>query len=103
MAAAPVTAAERVTRALDGDVVNRCYAASEALYHLEPGRYTPVVLRLSATLTHWWLRDRATGEVVDLTAAQFPEPVDYGAGRGCGFLTLQPSRAARELIRSTVS
>lgn len=98
-----MTARERVTRALAGDVVNRCYAASEALWHLEPGRYKPVVLRLSATLTHWWLVDRASGEVVDLTAAQFPSPVDYSAGRGCGFLTLTPSRAARELIRESVS
>lgn len=98
-----MTAAERVTRALAGDVAGRCYAASEALYHLEPGRYKPVVLRLSASLTHWWLEDRATGDVVDLTAAQFDEPVDYAAGRGCGFLTLAPSRAARELIAQTVA
>ena len=98
-----MTAADRVVRALDGDVVNQCYAASEALWHLEPGRYKPVVLRLSPSLTHWWLEDRATGDVVDLTAAQFPEPVDYDAGRGCGFLTLAPSRAARELIRRCVA
>lgn len=93
---------DRVSEALGGVVAMRCYAASEALYHLEPGRYKPCVVRLSETLTHWWLEDRRTGEVVDLTAAQFEGPVDYERGRGCGFLTARPSKAAREIIRRVV-
>lgn len=48
--------------------------------------------------THWFLRHRASGMVVDPTADQFSIPVDYQSGRGCGFLTAAPSRRAAILM-----
>ena len=86
-----------------------CYAASEALFHLLGGSasgWVPQVVGhqswpegLGPGGTHWYLKNRRTGEVLDPTAEQFlPLSVPYGAGRGCGFLTAGPSRRARVII-----
>ena len=79
-----------------------CAVASEALYHLLGGKaagLTPVVLRIWDG-THWWLRDRS-GNVIDLTAQQFGDPVPYHLGRGCGFPTpgAGPSKGAALVMR----
>jgi hypothetical protein len=76
-----------------------CYIVSEALYHLLGGRgsgYKPMIVKVRG-ITHWWLVDDR-GTVIDGTAEQFSEPVDYSKGKGCGFLTLQPSKRAQVLI-----
>lgn len=75
-----------------------CYIASEALFHLRPGKYTPKNLKHEGT-QHWWLVEKETGRVVDLTASQFETPVPYKKGVGRGFLTNQPSKRAIEIIR----
>lgn len=82
-----------------------CYHAAEALWHLLGGaesEWTPHVYREEDGVTHWWLRHRKTGEIADPTAEQYrlvgDEP-PYARGKGCGFLTKQPSRRAGEIIR----
>lgn len=85
-----------------------CYAASEAAYHMLGGAdagWVPCILTsagwpegLRSGQTHWFLRHRETGRVVDPTEEQFSVPVDHSAGRGCGFLTSKPSRRAAILI-----
>jgi hypothetical protein len=82
-----------------------CYAASEAFLHLarrEGIELVPQVGRVRG-MTHWWLRDEAGGRIIDPTAAQFKSAAlrerFYKAGRGCGFLTRQPSRRAQALLR----
>lgn len=77
-----------------------CYAASEALYHLLGGReagLVPVVLRHEEG-PHWFLR-ADDGSILDPTADQFATPPDHAAGKGCGFLTRDPSRRAAEILR----
>lgn len=77
-----------------------CYAASEALYHLLGGReagLVPMVLRHEGG-PHWFLRT-AHGAFLDPTSDQFTTPPDHAAGKGCGFLTRQPSRRAQEILR----
>lgn len=77
-----------------------CYAASEALYHLLGGKAAglkPKTIRHEGG-AHWWLED-ADGRVIDVTAAQFETPVPYADGRGCGFLTREPSRRAATIMQ----
>jgi hypothetical protein len=78
-----------------------CYVAAECLYHLLGGKaagYQPQVGRDAEGGTHWWLT--GPGGIIDPTAAQYTarglEP-PYAQGRGCGFLTREPSRRARLL------
>jgi hypothetical protein len=79
-----------------------CYAASEALWYLlgDQRDWTPHVAR-DEDVTHWWLRHRHSGEILDPTAEQYTNHgvcPPYNEGRGCGFLTPQPSKRAREII-----
>jgi hypothetical protein len=78
-----------------------CYVASQVLYHLAGGRASG--LKPCGTkhegAQHWWLQD-ASGQVIDLTSAQFKAPVPYHLGRGRGFLTGdRPDRRARAVLR----
>lgn len=79
-------------------MTGHCYVASEAYWHAV-GRaqgFVPQVLS-GEGWTHWWLA-HPDGRVVDITAEQFPTGVDYEAGKGCGFLTRQPSQRAQKVL-----
>lgn len=81
-------------------LAGHCYVASEALYHMmggPDGDWVPQVIRHEND-THWYLKHRESGEILDPTAGQFKTPVPYEKGRGSGFLTRQPSKRAQELI-----
>lgn len=80
-----------------------CYVATEALYHILGGVHSPwrpQVMRFKGN-THWFLKHKETCQVLDPSRLQFEgeEQPDYSQGRGCGFLTRQPSKRARSLIR----
>ena len=81
-----------------------CYATSEALYHLLGGKaagWTPMTMKMNGG-SHWFLR-HASGIILDATAAQFRgQHVPYETARGKGFLTKNPSRRARLLMRDLV-
>lgn len=80
-------------------VAGHCYVASEAAFHVLGGRgggWKPETVTHEGAV-HWYLR-HATGQVLDVTAAQFTAPPDYTQGRGRAFLTRRPSRRARELL-----
>jgi hypothetical protein len=81
-----------------------CYAASEALYHKLGGKnkgYKPVRGKDEKGITHWWLLDK-DGNILDPTSEQYTskglEP-PYENGRPAGFLTREPSKRAREILR----
>ena len=82
-----------------------CYVASEALYHLLGGKsagWLPCVMQFGSD-THWFLRHKPTGLVLDPTVAQFGgRTPDYTKGRGTGFLTREPSKRAGELMNNIV-
>lgn len=81
-------------------LAGHCYVASEALYHLNGGKeagFKSKCIRHEGT-THWWIED-SEGIIYDITASQFEAPVPYHLGRACGFLTKEPSKRAKELIR----
>jgi hypothetical protein len=86
-----------------------CYVASEALYHLgaRDAGFTPRVASCISPegkrVTHWWL-ENVNGSRFDPTWSQFDLDTLrtlYAVGRGCGFLTVEPSKRARTLIRRT--
>ncbi|MDW9481172.1 hypothetical protein GOB57_21230 [Sinorhizobium meliloti] len=85
-----------------------CYAAAEAIFHMVGGRakgWLPCVMShatwgegLDPGETHWFIRHKRTGEILDPTAPQFDLPVPYHRSKGCGFLTREPSHRARVII-----
>ena len=95
-----------------------CYYSTEALFHILGGRRagwkamrvtctkyntSGGVIDPGCTETHWFLLHES-GLIVDPSRRQFrarnwwAEP-DYSRARGSGFLTKQPSRRARDLMR----
>ena len=87
-------------RGQENPLAGHCYVASEALYHLTGGPvgpWKPMHIR-HAGVGHWYLQHRETGEVLDVTAAQFEDPIDYAQGRGRGFMTSKPSARTRTLL-----
>lgn len=80
-------------------VAGHCYVASEALYHRLGGKgagWTPQSIRHEGG-PHWYLKNQ-DGTVLDATADQFCTPVPYEQGRGCGFLTRQPSARTQQVL-----
>jgi hypothetical protein len=78
-----------------------CYVASEVIYHVLGGKKVglkPMNVKHNG-VSHWFLIVRHTGDVIDPTAEQFDEPVNYENARGRGFLTKQPSKRALEVIK----
>lgn len=99
----------RIARRKRCALSGHCYAASEALYHMMGGSeagWIPQVLTheswpegLSKGQTHWFIRNRLTGAILDATSEQFlPLAPRHSAGKGSGFLTRHPSRRASILI-----
>lgn len=83
-----------------GKNAGHCYVASQTLWHALGGKrsgYTPQVGPAPGGGSHWWLRHKKTGQILDPTADQFPS-YDYSKGRGIGFLTKQPSKRAQTLL-----
>ena len=81
-----------------------CYVTSEALYHLLGGKaagWKPMRMPVDGE-SHWFLQ-HSSGLILDATAKQFGrhKPA-YSQARGNGFLTLGPSRRARELMTKLV-
>lgn len=77
-----------------------CYVASEAAYYLLGGKesgWKPCYIK-HLSVSHWYLKHES-GAILDLTKEQFQTPVDYEKGRGTGFLTKEPSKRARTLLK----
>ncbi|WP_327210983.1 hypothetical protein [Rhizobium leguminosarum] len=99
----------RIARRRRCPVTGHCYAASEAIFHMLGGAdqgWVPQVLShrtwpegLRKGQTHWFLKNRLTGAVIDAASAQFvPLVPKHDGGVGSGFLTRSPSRRAAEII-----
>lgn len=92
------------------EMTGHCYVASEVFYHLY-GKYhgfEPKVVSnkhiekdISKQWTHWYLQNRQTLEIIDLTATQFSKTcLDFCYTNGVfkGFLTKEPSRRSQFVI-----
>jgi len=88
---------KRPWKPVDGNpLAGHCYIVCEALRAVY-GDLKPCVIRHHGG-THWFLKNNK-GKVIDPTAEQFADSVPYDQGKGCGFLTREPSKRARELLR----
>ena|SRR5271157_92648 len=78
-----------------------CYVATEALYYLmsEEDRiiFKPAILKVNND-THWFLKNKLTGEIIDITKNQFEFELDYVKSKNKFFLTNKPSKRAQILI-----
>ena len=94
--------------AQDNRYAGHCYIASESLYHLVGGKNTgwiPCFLNnkkwpdeLNKGETHWFIKNRETGEILDPTSKQFKKDIPYHKAIGCGFLTKKASNRAQIII-----
>ncbi len=76
-----------------------CYVVAEVVYHyLAPKGSRPYVMKTSENETHWFIKDRE-GRVIDLTADQFDEPVDYTKGKPQNFQTRDISKRGKMLAQ----
>ena len=80
-----------------------CYIASEAIFHNFGGKekWAAYTGRDHNNGTHWWLKNKETGEIIDPTKEQYTSlniPPPYDKGRPCAFLTKEPSQRAKKLI-----
>jgi len=78
-------------------LAGHCYIASETLAHLLGPDWKPCFIRHEGS-PHWFLRNRRTGRVLDVTAEQFKTPVPYEKAIGKGFLTKKPSARAQVVL-----
>ena len=78
-----------------------CYVATEAYYHLLPNdeqkNYIPSTLKIN-NITHWFLKNKKTNEIIDITKDQFNFKLDYTSSINKGFLTKKPSKRTLKLI-----
>lgn len=77
-----------------------CYVASEALYHAMGGKAAglkPMYVKHEGS-PHWFLKTK-DGKIIDPTADQFKTPVPYHEAKGKGFLTKEPSKRARVVLK----
>lgn len=87
----------------DDPMFGHCYVATEALFHLLPDRenYCACRGRDDWGIVHWWLVNRTTNEIYDVTADQYlSKGLDppYVRGKRSGFLTKDPSKRCRILL-----
>jgi hypothetical protein len=82
-----------------------CYVAAEAMYHLLGKEdWKPCMASYEdegGKTSHWWLAHKTTGRIVDPTHEQFTElgkVPPHHLGKGCGFLTQQPSKRAQRIL-----
>jgi len=80
-----------------------CYIASEAVFHTFGGKdkWSAWTGRDHNNGTHWWLKNKETGEIIDPTSQQYTSiglTPPYQNGRPCAFLTKLPSARAQKLM-----
>jgi hypothetical protein len=82
-----------------------CYATSEALYHILGGKkagWQPMFIpgKLNGGISHWYLRHKETGIILDASRLQFKRvsKIPYDLGKSCGFLTKTPSKRAKDMM-----
>ena len=87
-------------RGNNNNLYGHCYVATEAYYHLmdeDQKDYNPAYIKIK-DITHWFLKNGKTDEIIDITARQFNFTIDYSNAKFCDFLSKEPSKRAKILI-----
>lgn len=78
-----------------------CYIVTEAIYYLlddeDRKDYVPSTLKIN-NVTHWFLKNKKTNEVIDATKEQFNFNLNYDVSRNRFFLTNKPSKRTLILL-----
>jgi hypothetical protein len=86
----------------DNPLFGHCYVATEVLFHLMGSKEVkPCCGKDEKGIVHWWLQYKKSGKKIDVTSQQyFSQGTNppYEVGKGCGFLTKQPSKRASIVI-----
>ena len=81
----------------DRPATGYCYVVAEVVYHyLAPKGSKPYVMKTDINETHWFIKD-PSGKVIDLTADQFDESIDYAKAKPKNLLTRQISKRGKIL------
>ena len=86
-------------------LAGHCYVASEAAWHLLGGMdsdWRPQYMRHEG-VSHWFLLNKSTGSIIDLTVWQFANFPDHSKAVGKGFLTKEPSKRAQRVIQGVMN
>jgi hypothetical protein len=87
-------------RDLSGDpLYGHCYVGCEVYYHLrgkEQG-YVPYCMRIVGNVTHWFLKHRTTGSIIDIIKPHLP--YEYTKGYHVPFLSVNPSKRAQVIFK----
>lgn len=77
-----------------------CYRFTECAYRAgkQPAGYE-TIRKKDPNGSHYYFRHAETGEILDLTAAQFNEPYDYDGGKRTAFMP-QLSKGAKRLAEA---
>ena len=75
-----------------------CYVASECYYHLSEEDLHVYQIHHEGS-SHWFLKNTKTSKVIDITAKQFKTKVPYEKAKRRFFLTNEPSKRAKILIK----
>jgi hypothetical protein len=80
-----------------------CYVASEALFYLLESRedYCACRGRDERGIVHWWLVNKTTNQIHDVTADQYLSKglvPPYELGKRSGFLTKAPSKRCKIVL-----
>lgn len=74
-----------------------CYVVAEVVYHyLAPDGSHPFRMETGEGKSHWFIKD-SEGNIIDLTADQFDEPIDYSQAKPANFRTKHISKRGRVL------
>lgn len=77
--------------------IGYCYVVAEVVYHyLAPKGSRPYVMKIGENEKHWFIKT-SEGGVIDLTADQFDEPIDYTQGKSQNFQTKEISKRGKML------
>jgi uncharacterized protein (DUF362 family) len=74
-----------------------CYVVAEVVYHyIAPNGSKPYVINFGNGYTHWFVKDN-NEKIIDLTADQFDQPLDYSKAKPQNFMTHTISKRGRIL------
>ena len=87
----------------ENPMFGHCYVATEALFYLLEDRenYCACRGRDDRGIVHWWLVNKATNEIHDVTADQYLSQglvPPYDRGKRGGFLTKETSKRCRIVL-----
>jgi hypothetical protein len=83
-----------------GTLYGYCYVVSETIYHLYGKKNGFIPFRLKHKgQNHWYLKNDK-GDIIDLIADSFKEnPFNYENSIRASFLTKEPSKRCKEIIK----